>query len=915
MKKLVIFVLLSVFLFTSVFAVAAFAVTPQIAAGPYHTVGLKNDGTVVATGLNVYGQCNVSSWTDIIQISVGPYHTVGLKSDGTVVAVGDNAYGQCNVGGWSNIVQVVSNGSNTVGLKSDGTVVAVGDNAYGQCNVGGWNDIVKISVGPYHTVGLKSDGTVVAVGRSDAGQCDVADWRDIVDISAGGIHTVGLKSDGTVVAAGNNYDGKCNVAGWSNIVQIAASRWHTVGLKSDGTVVAVGNNGTGRCDVDGWSDIVKIYAADDRTIGLKNNGTVMAAGLNTYGQCDVADWNNIIGISVAENHTAGLKSDGIVMVAGENDYGQLNVGDWNLGIVFDFSFLYNYSWFDSAGIPQYDRESIYTLIWNCIGHPTYTYEYCQPGGCQTYVDHYDNYWINENYSLQNLPVAHVNGQIFFTPWLDASWENLITTYDDSENKFNTVYAGNPQADEKFEVISHIDEAAPPSGTDNVRSYFFTYRPKTDNNGTATTMDEWIDYLRGITEQYGRTIDTLTIFAHGIPGEIQMSEAFHFKNNAETQRGMERLWDENILSPCGTILIFSCDVGQDQQFIQNLADWSGATVYANSVRTGRGSYSIQCNTGSCVLSADWDLDVVKVPANYTPCQDVLNAPLRADSDITFMFPGGIAVQITKDSLDSDGEMIVTNTLEHLAELGIDTSGKDFLAAYDISLTGTVIKDQMFMQITLPLSSNLGGLDASDIKVQYWDEQLEQWSQTGIFDVQINEQDHSVTFKTNHATIFAVFVENYPPVALCHDVTVTAEPGADTASVSIDAGSYDPDGDFITIEQIPPGPYAIGTTDADLTVTDDKGLSGVCTATVTVEAAPVVHCGDANSDGAVNGKDLLFKLKETNDKFKAWQNGCWRPRLPCGDFDGNGKIDRKDPIKKYAALMQEYYNWYNDCWKSR
>lgn len=30
-----------------------------------HTVGLKSDGTVVATGWNEYGQCDVSGWTDI----------------------------------------------------------------------------------------------------------------------------------------------------------------------------------------------------------------------------------------------------------------------------------------------------------------------------------------------------------------------------------------------------------------------------------------------------------------------------------------------------------------------------------------------------------------------------------------------------------------------------------------------------------------------------------------------------------------------------------------------------------------------------------------------------------------------------------------------------------------------------------
>ena len=55
---------------------------------------------MVAVGYNNYGQCEVGGWTDIAQVAAGSYHTVGLKSNGTVVAVGDNYYGQCDIGGW-----------------------------------------------------------------------------------------------------------------------------------------------------------------------------------------------------------------------------------------------------------------------------------------------------------------------------------------------------------------------------------------------------------------------------------------------------------------------------------------------------------------------------------------------------------------------------------------------------------------------------------------------------------------------------------------------------------------------------------------------------------------------------------------------------------------------------------------------
>ena len=54
----------------------------------------------------------------------------------------------------------------------------------------------------------------------------------------------------------------------------------------------------------------------------------------------------------------------------------------------------------------------------------------------------------------------------------------------------------------------------------------------------------------------------------------------------------------------------------------------------------------------------------------------------------------------------------------------------------------------------------------------------------------------------------------------------------SNASIDDSSFDPDGDPITLSQAPMGPYVLGATSVTLTVTDDKGVSDACTATVTV-----------------------------------------------------------------------------------
>src|SRR6476646_4444590 len=120
-------------------------------------------------------------------IAAGRRHTVGLKRDGMVTAVDDNKYGQCDVSSWRDMVAVAAGNvhmatntgnAHTIGLTSDGSVAAVGWNKHDQCDVNDWRDMVAVAAGWRRTVGLKLDGMVVAVGRNNEGQCNVSDWHD-----------------------------------------------------------------------------------------------------------------------------------------------------------------------------------------------------------------------------------------------------------------------------------------------------------------------------------------------------------------------------------------------------------------------------------------------------------------------------------------------------------------------------------------------------------------------------------------------------------------------------------------------------------------------------------------------------------------------------------------------------------------
>ena len=274
-----------------------------IAASNAHTVGLCADGTVIAAGPNEDGECNVSEWENVISVAAGGakcynldtgrdeggYLTLGIKADGTVLATGNNDYGQCNVSEWRGITAVDVGDTFVIGLKTDGTVVAVGDTSHSQCDIQSWHDIISVKTGTWHTVGLHSDGTVIAAGTNGYGQCDVSAWKDIVAIAAGNCYTVGLKADGTVIAVGENRDGQCDVDNWTDIVAIDASYGCTVGLKADGTVVKTKFI---KPDISMWTDITDIAVSTYHIVGLRSDGTAVAAG-DVNGKWDLSAWSDL----------------------------------------------------------------------------------------------------------------------------------------------------------------------------------------------------------------------------------------------------------------------------------------------------------------------------------------------------------------------------------------------------------------------------------------------------------------------------------------------------------------------------------------------------------------------------------------------------------------------------------------------
>ena len=262
-------------------------------------------------------------------VSAGKNHTVALKNDGTVVATGDNSKGQCNTEKWSEITRVSAGGEHTVVIDKNKAVSATGDNNKGQCDVSRWKDIIDISAGELHTVGVENVGRVVATGDNTYGQCDVDEWSGIIKVSAGSHHTVGLKLDGTVVAVGNNEYGECNVENWNDIIQVVAGNGYTAGLKKDGKVVFTGDDTYKISDAKSEKNVFSISAGYKNLVVVYNDGTAKSFGSNERNQNMTNLWKNIVAVCGGEGHSVGITVDGKAFAVGANDKGQASVADWN----------------------------------------------------------------------------------------------------------------------------------------------------------------------------------------------------------------------------------------------------------------------------------------------------------------------------------------------------------------------------------------------------------------------------------------------------------------------------------------------------------------------------------------------------------------------------------------------------------
>ena len=350
------------------FAVNTFAQCwTQVAAGSFHTVALKSDGTLWAWGLNDKGQLGdgtttnrnvpvqIGTDTDWSRVDSFESNNLAIKTDGSLWAWGNNFNGQNGNGnfgpGAMDLVPTrigldndwASSAGTIFAIKTNGTLWGWGSNGNGglgtgdfedhftPVQIGAASDWVAVSGASNQTLALRSDHTLWGWGLNKSGSLAIgavddfilvptqtgnntADWQKI---RVGGCcSSKMIKTDGTLWAMGSANFGNLGIGtvagfevnsptqiGNSNNWDSVSTTFHSGAIKDDGSLWTWGLN----------------------AVGELGDGTfVNKTSPNQVGTSDT--WVSVISGS---NHTVALNTDGTLFTWGYNNHGQLGDGTLN----------------------------------------------------------------------------------------------------------------------------------------------------------------------------------------------------------------------------------------------------------------------------------------------------------------------------------------------------------------------------------------------------------------------------------------------------------------------------------------------------------------------------------------------------------------------------------------------------------
>lgn len=268
-------------------------------------------------------------------VAAGHFHALVLKQDGSLWAFGDNSYGQLGDGTkqfrsqpvkvLDHVREMVASDDCSMALLEDGTLWTWGNNDSGKLGDGTntsrlrpqkiMDGISSIDAGDFHALAVGNDGTLWAWGGNDYGQLGDGTTVDrnvpvrvmtgVRQASAGFKWIAAVKTDGSLWVWGDDVSGKGLL--WSpvkmldGVRQVSAGYSHILAVMADGRLMAWGSNdvgqlGNGTTDWDWHNTPVKIMdgvdeacAGKDYSLVRRSDGSLWGWGINGFGELGIGN--------------------------------------------------------------------------------------------------------------------------------------------------------------------------------------------------------------------------------------------------------------------------------------------------------------------------------------------------------------------------------------------------------------------------------------------------------------------------------------------------------------------------------------------------------------------------------------------------------------------------------------------------
>ncbi len=304
----------------------------------------------------------------VVDIEAGEYHSLILKEDGSLWGAGNNQLGKLGLGDVEEVVSfslIESKGvvsmstfdAHTLYKKDDGSLWGMGvnwHNALSPSDIQEFYEPILVvegeveffTAGSFNTFFTKSDGSAWALGQNYAGQLGNGNTEvqptpvrviesGVVKIIPGNSHTLFLMDDGSLRASGDH--------GWSNapspssrpvevvssqVVDAATGGRNSVVLLEDGSVWGIG-------DIEGYFDVpdrsqlfeivsegaYKVVSGPRRSLILMTDGSVFGDPWERFPSSGVAAAASGI------EHQLYLRDDGSLWGSGNNSEGALGFAE------------------------------------------------------------------------------------------------------------------------------------------------------------------------------------------------------------------------------------------------------------------------------------------------------------------------------------------------------------------------------------------------------------------------------------------------------------------------------------------------------------------------------------------------------------------------------------------------------------